>query len=74
MIKKLSSEQQDWVLENYSKYSWRRLAEEFEKKWSGSFEAIKHKSQDGRCWEGYSQADGIWLCDQAGTEVDEDCV
>ena len=74
MIESLTSEQQDWVLENYSKYSWRRLVEEFEKKWNGSFEGIKHELEDGTVRTGYAQADGMWLCDQAGTDVDEDCV
>ncbi len=71
MTESLTSEQQDWVLENYSKYSWRRLAEEFEKKWNGSFEEIHYELEDGTEWAEYSQADGVWLCDQAGTEVDE---
>jgi hypothetical protein len=70
MIESLAPEQKLWVRKNSSKYSWRRLAEEFEKVWSGSFEPIMHKAGD-QIINSFSQADGIWLCDEAGVVEEE---
>jgi len=65
MIKELTEEQIKWVQSNHHKYSWRRLAEEFDKVWEGSFEYIVHTPNDGTEWIGYYQEDGMWLCEQA---------
>ncbi len=71
MINSLTTEQVEWVLDNHINYSWRNLAREFEKKWSGSLEGIHHTLPDGSEYVGYAQADGIWLCEEAGVKCRE---
>jgi len=60
MIEALNKDQMKWVKANTQNYSWRRLAEEFERMWLNSFEPISHENYEFKSW---SQLDGMWLID-----------
>ncbi len=63
MIQSLNEKQLDFVIANRPQCTWRRLAEEFEKRWPGSFKPIHYEHGIG-----YSQMDGAYLCELAGVE------